>query len=218
MSSSERNRDLRITEVAPGDDWPESGRRRARAESPAPVPVSTSRSRIAIGLVVMLALAAMALIVSLGIGGGADGDDDSGVAVVEADSRVADAGIEAQAEVVDAAVAAAPTVPDAAARTAVDAGKAEPRPTNKPEPRSASKLYQKGTRAFLAGKLQSARRHFRRAVEANPRYAPAYRGLGLVYQRQGKRRAAIRYYRRYLRLAPSARDSAAIRARIEKLK
>jgi len=48
-------------------------------------------------------------------------------------------------------------------------------------------------------------------------YANAYRGLGLLYQDQGKWREAQAAYRTYLELAPEASDSLRIRRRVDTL-
>jgi len=48
-------------------------------------------------------------------------------------------------------------------------------------------------------------------------YAPGYRGLGLVYERQGKNGAAVKMLRRYLRLAPWASDAGSIKKRISSM-
>jgi tetratricopeptide (TPR) repeat protein len=48
-------------------------------------------------------------------------------------------------------------------------------------------------------------------------YANVYRGLGLLYQDQGKWNEAQAAYRRYLELAPEASDSLRIRRRVDTL-
>jgi regulator of sirC expression with transglutaminase-like and TPR domain len=78
-------------------------------------------------------------------------------------------------------------------------------------------LYRDGARLYLDGKLDEARRVFQTAVDLAPRFAPAHRGLGLVYEREGQRARAIRSWQAYLRIAPDAPDAPLIRARIERL-
>jgi len=93
-------------------------------------------------------------------------------------------------------------------------------PQTKPAPKSGAteaQLYQKGTDAYLAGDFGTAERTFKAALAQNRGYAPAYRGLGFVYQRQGQTTKALQALRTYLKLAPGAADGAAIRKRIQQL-
>ncbi|HKE16506.1 MAG TPA: tetratricopeptide repeat protein [Kofleriaceae bacterium] len=78
-------------------------------------------------------------------------------------------------------------------------------------------LYRDGARLYLDGNLDDARRKFQTAVDIAPRFAPAHRGLGLVYERAGQKALAIRSWQTYLRIAPDAPDAALIRARLERL-
>jgi regulator of sirC expression with transglutaminase-like and TPR domain len=55
---------------------------------------------------------------------------------------------------------------------------------------------------------------YRRALAANPGFAIAWRGVGLVHERLGETRAATAAFQRYLQLAPDARDAPTIRARL----
>lgn len=82
---------------------------------------------------------------------------------------------------------------------------------------AARERYRAGMRAYSRGNLSSAERSFRAALKAHPGMASAYRGLGFVYSRRGARRAAVRAFKRYLRMAPRARDAETIRKRIEGL-
>jgi tetratricopeptide (TPR) repeat protein len=93
------------------------------------------------------------------------------------------------------------------------------RDTRTPEQRraDAEAHYQDGVRDYVGGDLAAAQRAFRRAIASDSRYAPAHRGIGLVYERTRDTARALRAYRRYLRLAPTAADAASIRARIERL-
>ncbi|MGH9404735.1 MAG: tetratricopeptide repeat protein [Terriglobia bacterium] len=49
---------------------------------------------------------------------------------------------------------------------------------------------------------------FQEAVHGDPHYAPAYLGLGKVYDKMNQRRKALSAYQRYLRELPSDRDAA----------
>ena len=81
-----------------------------------------------------------------------------------------------------------------------------------------AELYREGARLYVDDKLDAARRKFQGAVNVSPRFAPAHRGLGLVYERAGQKARAIRAFQTYLRLAPDAADAANIRARLERLR
>jgi hypothetical protein len=94
------------------------------------------------------------------------------------------------------------------------------RKLTRPEPAPAANpddLYRDGARLYLDGKLDEARRKFQTAIDSAPRFAPAHRGLGLVYERMGQKGRAIRSWQAYLRIAPGAADAELIRARIERL-
>jgi tetratricopeptide (TPR) repeat protein len=112
--------------------------------------------------------------------------------------------------------------PDASATA--DAGPAGPGPDLGPpaqDPaaarRRAERAYKQGVRSFVEGKTAAARSSFRAATKADPSYAPAYRGLGLAYEREGDARRAIWALRKYLALEPNAQDAESIRARVARL-
>ena len=106
--------------------------------------------------------------------------------------------------------------------TAVSHKKPEPEPeaTSAPAEPTASpaQLYKEGAQLTLAGKLAEAQKKYVAALRVSPGYAPALRGLGLVYEKSGQKTKAIKSLQAYLRLAPKAADAAAIRARIERLR
>jgi serine/threonine protein kinase/outer membrane biosynthesis protein TonB len=92
-----------------------------------------------------------------------------------------------------------------------------PSPAAKPSPdkTSAEDLVKMGLQAWVHGDLRTAHSSYRRAIEANAAYAPAWRCLGLVYEKQGNRSSARSAFQRYLELAPGASDAAGIRAKLE---
>jgi len=59
-----------------------------------------------------------------------------------------------------------------------------------------------GVVAYEVAKFSKAKRHLKKAVEANPNLALAHHYLGKAYKQLGQRRAARRHLRRYLRLRP----------------
>lgn len=111
-----------------------------------------------------------------------------------------------------------------------------PRPKTRPTPAPAPKLkakpatgpaaeraaasrefFRQGLQQLMQGNASGAVVQFNRALEKNPRYAQAYRGMGLAYQKLGRKTMARAAFRRYLILSPKARDAEAIRKRIEML-
>lgn len=82
---------------------------------------------------------------------------------------------------------------------------------------AARRAYQAGSRMLVTGNAGAAIRKYREALKAWPGYSPAFRGLGLANERRGKTKSAIRYYKRYLRASPRAKDAESIRARIRRL-
>lgn len=58
------------------------------------------------------------------------------------------------------------------------------------------------------GNLKGALSRFEEAVKDNPNYAPAYLGLGKVYERTQQKRKALDAYERYLDELPTAKDAA----------
>jgi predicted Zn-dependent protease len=68
--------------------------------------------------------------------------------------------------------------------------------------------------AALAANLEDARATYESILEIDPDYATAYRGLGEVYEAQGKDREAARAYLTYVQQMPQARDRPIIIGRL----
>ena len=58
--------------------------------------------------------------------------------------------------------------------------------------------------------LEHGEQNYRRALECDEAFAPAYRGLGLIYLKQGRKEEAHAAFARYLVLSPQAEDRAYI--------
>lgn len=114
--------------------------------------------------------------------------------------------------------------------TSEERAKAAPVPPSSPAPPTvdspglavedrarAESLAREGTTALVAGRIPEAIAHFRSATLAHPRYAPAWRGLGLANERLGRAPEAKTAYRRYLELSPKASDADSVRARLTAL-
>ena len=82
---------------------------------------------------------------------------------------------------------------------------------------SARGAYNRGNQRLFVGDLEGAVRAYQESLDLYPGYVGGYRGLGLAYAQKGNTAAAIRALRKYLKLAPSAPDSALIARRIELL-
>jgi len=89
-----------------------------------------------------------------------------------------------------------------------------PPPPEKPD---LDALIKDGVNAFVHGDTKGALTAYQRAKAANPAYAPAWRGMGVVYEKIGDTKQAKLSFQRYLQLAPNAGDAAQIRARMDAL-
>lgn len=85
------------------------------------------------------------------------------------------------------------------------------------EPRNGQHRYQQGRSYQAASRLAEAERAFREAVGLNPALSSAWRILGEIAERQGKRGEAAEHYRRYLESTPSAPDAESVRARLREV-
>lgn len=77
-----------------------------------------------------------------------------------------------------------------------------------------------GMKALIAGRLPSAIESFREATNAAPRYAPAWRGLGIANEKLGRKSEALDAFEQYLRLS-SGENAGVVREieqKVEKLK
>jgi tetratricopeptide (TPR) repeat protein len=72
---------------------------------------------------------------------------------------------------------------------------------------SPAKSVEVGNYYLRRKKLQAALSRFQEAVRTNPHYAPAYLGLGKVYEKLGLKQKALEAYERYLDELPSAKDA-----------
>jgi serine/threonine-protein kinase len=82
---------------------------------------------------------------------------------------------------------------------------------------SAEALYARGLDLLRRGDAKAARGALDQALRANPNFAAAWYGLGLVHESLGGKGAAKSAYLRYLSLAPRAANAQQIRDRINRL-
>ncbi len=74
-----------------------------------------------------------------------------------------------------------------------------------------AKCVEAGNVYLHRGALQGALSRFQEALKDNPHYAPAYLGLGKVYERMKQKQKALDAYQHYLDELPSAKDAAEAR-------
>src|SRR5499426_2085058 len=120
----------------------------------------------------------------------------------------------------DAYTALGPRSPEPLAEEKTDQGKKEAR-------KRLSKLTlqeeERTLAATPAGKemqkanYAEAEKLYRRATELEPNYAPAWRGLGELYEKQSQAQQSIEAYRKYLELQPGAMDRLMILRRVKAL-
>jgi eukaryotic-like serine/threonine-protein kinase len=108
-----------------------------------------------------------------------------------------------------------PTNKPAADRPAADKPAADKPAADKPEKINVDDVFKSGLQAWVHGDTKTALASYKRVIQANAGFAPAWRGMGLVHEKLGDRASARAAFQKYLQLAPSASDAASIRARIE---
>lgn len=85
------------------------------------------------------------------------------------------------------------------------------------EQREAERLETTAGQDALAENLAEAEQTYRQALEINAEYAPAFRGLGEVYERLDRPRDAAAAYLKYVQLEPDAADRSVIVGRLREL-
>jgi serine/threonine-protein kinase len=110
------------------------------------------------------------------------------------------------AEVVEHATTTAPVLEPALAEHASSRDSAR-----------ASRLTLEASRAFKKGDAQSALETIDRALQADARYALAWRGKGMILDGLGHTREAAEAYREFLKLRPSGEQADTIRKRLWQL-
>jgi tetratricopeptide (TPR) repeat protein len=85
------------------------------------------------------------------------------------------------------------------------------------DPMRADKDIEVGKYYLRKGDLDAAMDRFQDAIEAKPGYAIPFRYVGEIYEKQGKKKPAVKAYQRYVDLYPNGEDADKIRKKIEKL-
>jgi hypothetical protein len=91
-----------------------------------------------------------------------------------------------------------------------------PAPANKANTDPAA-AYKAGLQQYARGDTSGALATLRTSLSSNPTYAPTWRGLGMVYEKQGNKGQARSAFKRYLELASDAGDAGQIRERMDRL-
>ena len=82
---------------------------------------------------------------------------------------------------------------------------------------SAATLLTRAQDELVQGHMNAAQSLYEQATKADPRNAAAFRGLGLVYERLGNKRAALRAMQRAIALSPNDPKNALLREHIQRL-
>lgn len=74
-------------------------------------------------------------------------------------------------------------------------------------PPSARQSVEIGNFYFHRKDYPGALSRYKEAAKDDPYYAPAYRGMGKVYEKTGRKREALAAYRKYLNALPSQKQA-----------
>lgn len=85
------------------------------------------------------------------------------------------------------------------------------------DPLRADKDMEVGKYYMRKGDIDAAIDRFEDALKAKPGYAIPYRYLGEAYEKKGRKKPAVKAYKRYLELFPHAEDADKIQKKIDKL-
>lgn len=85
------------------------------------------------------------------------------------------------------------------------------------EDQGAAGLTRRAMSLLIQGLLAESTGVFHEAIRSDPDYGPAWRGLGLAYERLGRNEAAVRAYTRYLQASPGSPDASRVRRRVRAL-
>jgi Tetratricopeptide repeat len=89
-------------------------------------------------------------------------------------------------------------------------------PADDPAAKKSLDHYQKGRTAYDLGRFEEAIKEFEAAYETKPHPAYIY-NLAQTYKQKGDHQKAVFYYRRYLKLEPTAKNREVIETRITEL-
>jgi tetratricopeptide (TPR) repeat protein len=93
----------------------------------------------------------------------------------------------------------------------------QPAPQPPFDPYHAGKSIEVGQYYMKKGNYDAAIERFREAARYQPNLARAYRLLGEAHEKKGNKAEAVKAYRRYLEILPTAEDAGKVRKLIVKL-
>lgn len=79
---------------------------------------------------------------------------------------------------------------------------------------TAQKLFNKGRKALLAGRLSAAKESLLECAQKSPNFADCHRLLGVLFAQLDDTRNSVKHYRRYVQLKPNAPDAPRVRRMI----
>lgn len=85
------------------------------------------------------------------------------------------------------------------------------------DPLKAEKNLEVGKYYLRRGNYDAAIDRLKDSIRYKSNFAEPHRLLGEAYEKKGEREEAIRYYKKYLEILPSAEDAGKIGEKIEKL-
>lgn len=91
------------------------------------------------------------------------------------------------------------------------------KPSSNYDPYPAEKDVEVGTFYMHKGDLDAAVDRFLDAITLRPNYAKPRLLLGEIYEKKGEKESAVKYYKEYLQVYPSAPDGKKIQKKIDKL-
>lgn len=98
-----------------------------------------------------------------------------------------------------------------------NSGKPEVAVKTGPDISTLRAAYNTGNQRLFVGDTTGAIKAYQQTITLAPGYAPGYRGLGLAYAQAGDRPRAVTALKRYIALAPKAKDVPLIQNRITAL-
>ncbi len=170
---------------------------------PAPAPKRSPVILVIVGAIAIIGIIAAAIAMS------SRGTTDAPVAPAPAPKLPASTAPLVDAGVADAAMPV--DAPELDAGAPLDAGHRTPAALD------IDATFKLGLQALVRGDTRTALAQFKKVQAANASFAPAWRGLGLAYEKIGDTGQARFAYQRYLQLAPGASDASAIKKRLEAL-
>jgi tetratricopeptide (TPR) repeat protein len=108
-------------------------------------------------------------------------------------------------------------LPDPDAEPEEKPGEKSGKPSEKYDPYPAQKDLEVGMFYLHKGNVDAAIDRFKDAIQQRPNFAKPRLLLAEAYEKKGDKAEALKYYREYLEVFPSAPDSKSVRRKIERL-